>query len=307
MSLFGLLASSNYIIINRDVLKKVGLDAAVMLAELADEERYYEDTGKIMDGGWFFSTLTNIGARTGLSRWKQDRALEALKSCNLVEYSVKGVPPKRYFKLNQDGLQEIINGKPICKPLANQNVSHSQIDLQESNKLICENPTNRFVSHSQQRITNKRITTGEEEQSKENIKKKHSPAKLDAATTDASVLEVVSYLNEKANKNFGARSKSTEKFIKARLNDGATVEEMKAVIDRKVSQWKDDPKMNQFLRPKTLFNETNFESYRNESEPEQECSYMDLVKTIGGDGCDPGYDSGDADDGGDDLRKFFTS
>lgn len=77
------------------------------------------------------------------------------------------------------------------------------------------------------------------------------------------VQEVISYLNQKTGKNFGTKTKATVSHIKARLKDGFTVDDFKRVIDIKVSKWKNDPKMKDYLRPETLFG-TKFESYLNE-------------------------------------------
>ena len=41
------------------------------------------------------------------------------------------------------------------------------------------------------------------------------------------------------------------------------------MIDIKTSQWLNDKKMNIYLRPKTLFNASNFESYLNEIRKEE--------------------------------------
>ncbi|WP_051891641.1 conserved phage C-terminal domain-containing protein [Lysinibacillus sphaericus] len=77
-------------------------------------------------------------------------------------------------------------------------------------------------------------------------------------------IEIVNYLNQKANKNFKPNSSATKKLINARLNDGYTVEQFKKVIDLKVKQWLNNPDMQNYLRPSTLFNATNFENYCNE-------------------------------------------
>jgi len=78
--------------------------------------------------------------------------------------------------------------------------------------------------------------------------------------SDDTIGEVIRYLNERAGRNFRT-SKSNTKFVAARLKGGATLEQCKAVIDAKVAQWANDPKMAEYLRPETLFNETKFESY----------------------------------------------
>ncbi len=69
---------------------------------------------------------------------------------------------------------------------------------------------------------------------------------------------VIEYLNTTCNRNY---QKLDE--VKARLNDGATVEECIRVIDVK----KQDPYFIQnphFMRPKTLFKKSNFDDYLNQ-------------------------------------------
>lgn len=75
------------------------------------------------------------------------------------------------------------------------------------------------------------------------------------------IVEIVSYLNEKAGTEFRATSKDTQRHINARLGEGFTVEDFKLVIDKKVTEWK-GTNMAQYLRPQTLFG-TKFESYLN--------------------------------------------
>lgn len=76
-------------------------------------------------------------------------------------------------------------------------------------------------------------------------------------------IDIVEYLNEKANKNYKHNSDKTRRFIDARLNEGFTLEDFKKVIDNKCRSWLNDERMNQYLRPETLFG-TKFEAYLNE-------------------------------------------
>lgn len=73
-------------------------------------------------------------------------------------------------------------------------------------------------------------------------------------------IKIIDYLNEKAGTHFKPVD-SNIKFIKARLKD-YTEEDIKAVIDKKVKEWK-GTKMQPYIRPETLFNATKFESYIN--------------------------------------------
>ena len=74
--------------------------------------------------------------------------------------------------------------------------------------------------------------------------------------------EIVSYLNEKVGKNYKPTSKQIQRLISARMNEGFTLEDFKAVIDIKCAQWLHDAKMSEYLRPSTLFG-TKFEEYLN--------------------------------------------
>jgi uncharacterized phage protein (TIGR02220 family) len=77
---------------------------------------------------------------------------------------------------------------------------------------------------------------------------------------------IVEYLNAKLGSKYLTSGKKTKALIQARLNEGFTVDDFMRVIDKKVLKWKGDVKMEQYLRPETLFG-TKFESYLNEPEP----------------------------------------
>jgi len=77
-------------------------------------------------------------------------------------------------------------------------------------------------------------------------------------------VEPIVYLNQKANRSFDPKNESNQNLVKARYNEGRTLEQFKIVIDKKVAQWHDNDKMMAYLRPSTLFNKTNFENYLNE-------------------------------------------
>lgn len=74
--------------------------------------------------------------------------------------------------------------------------------------------------------------------------------------------EVIDYLNAKAGTMFKDQSKDTRSHIKARFDEGFTLDDFKTVIDKKVLEWKNTD-MAKYLRPATLFG-TKFESYLNQ-------------------------------------------
>lgn len=78
------------------------------------------------------------------------------------------------------------------------------------------------------------------------------------------VIAILDYLNSKAGRSYKP-VEANSKFILSRLNEGATVDDMKRVIDAKVSEWLNDATMNKYLRPATLFNAEKFAQYSGET------------------------------------------
>ena len=90
MSIIRLLASKNYITVNKDLIKKIGLKEAVLLGELASEYSYWEIQDKLEDG-YFYSTVDNIEENTTLSEYEQRKVMNKLKDMGIIEIKVKGL------------------------------------------------------------------------------------------------------------------------------------------------------------------------------------------------------------------------
>ena len=83
-----------------------------------------------------------------------------------------------------------------------------------------------------------------------------------------SCLEVLQFLNEKTGRRYQP-VKANINLIAARLREGATVTQCRQVIAKKCREWRDDPNQEIYLRPKTLFNATNFANYQGEVAPNE--------------------------------------
>lgn len=82
-------------------------------------------------------------------------------------------------------------------------------------------------------------------------------------TKETITKEIVEYLNIKTGKNFRPTTRVTKEKISARIDEGFTLDDMKKVVDIKILKWKGDSKMDDYLRPETLFG-SKMESYLNE-------------------------------------------
>ncbi|MCP1275474.1 conserved phage C-terminal domain-containing protein [Leuconostoc citreum] len=76
--------------------------------------------------------------------------------------------------------------------------------------------------------------------------------------------EIVDYLNEKTGSKYRSSGSKTKSLIKARTNEGFSLDDFKTVIEKKAKEWS-DTNMEKYLRPETLFG-TKFEGYLNEKQ-----------------------------------------
>src|SRR5690625_2721926 len=58
------------------------------------------------------------------------------------------------------------------------------------------------------------------------------------------IVEIVTYLNDMAGKKYRHTTRKTQSLIRARMNEGFTVDDFKKVIDIKVAEWKHDNNMS---------------------------------------------------------------
>lgn len=115
----------------------------------------------------------------------------------------------------------------------------------------------------EQQMNNKWTTNEQQMDTNKNVKNEKN-AKNDNRYS-SSTREIVAYLNEMTGSHYKPGTRKTQDLIKARMNEGFTVDDFKTVIWKKTKEWKNDPKMVKFLRPETLFG-NKFEGYLNQKE-----------------------------------------
>ena len=110
---------------------------------------------------------------------------------------------------------------------------------------------------------------------KEREKEKEKDIKKE--NRNAEIKSIIDYFNSVAGKNYKYTSKANRSHILARLKEGFTLDDFKAVIDKKTSEWKNDSKMEQYLRPETLFG-TKFEGYLNQSQKKKQEYKQEIIE-----------------------------
>lgn len=158
MGILQLISTSNFITVNKDLIKELGLEEAIMLGELASEYDYWNNKNEIEDG-YFYSTIENIEEKTTLTAYKQRKCLENLKNKGIIDIQIRGIPAKRYIKINEEKVIEIFNNK-LLKNLTTGCKKISQLEVKKlnGNNNIINNNINKNIKKEK----NKKRKTFEE-------------------------------------------------------------------------------------------------------------------------------------------------
>ena len=74
--------------------------------------------------------------------------------------------------------------------------------------------------------------------------------------------KIIDYLNKKTGQNLHSTTKSYQRLIKARWNEGYTLQDFKTVIDNKAFEWQ-GTEFWKYMVPRTLFASSHFDDYLN--------------------------------------------
>ena len=132
-----LLSSTAFIVLNKELARKVGLKGAVLLADLISKEEYFIANG--MTNGWFFNTEDNIEKDTTLTPYQQRNTLKKLIEQGFLETKRIGIPAKKHFKINQEQVMKFLNNLSLIKSttinknkeirITNNNISNRREDF----------------------------------------------------------------------------------------------------------------------------------------------------------------------------------
>ena len=118
MSILKLLASENYITVNKTLIKELGLEGAVLFGTLCSEYDLWSKQGKLKDGK-FFCSLEKIEELTTLSPYKQRKLLSELQEKGFLTVTLEGLPAMRYFELHEEQVINLFN-------VRSKKISHQQ-------------------------------------------------------------------------------------------------------------------------------------------------------------------------------------
>ena len=160
MNVLQLLASSNFLTVNMAIAKQVGNDAAILLAELASSQVYFERAGQLTEDGMFFETVDQVEEATNLSKYQQAKAIKKLEEVGVLRSKVRGVPAKRYFCIDGEKAAGLVDNKKsknltaggqktLPQEVKKLDRNYKRITIKENNKRIIKgSPVNNTVENS---------------------------------------------------------------------------------------------------------------------------------------------------------------
>ena len=100
--LLEVLNPTNTVSRNRLLSFAIGNAEAEIYNCLIAKHVYYNNQGKLHEGGWFYSTVKDLHLSSGYAEDAQKTAIRHLIKHGLIESELKGLPAKRYFRIIPD-------------------------------------------------------------------------------------------------------------------------------------------------------------------------------------------------------------
>lgn len=215
-------------------------------AALLNQMIYWSDRTSRKDG-YFYKSYNEWYEELHLTEYQVRRATKKLKSFGFVDTALKKAngAPTLHYKVDTKEVSEW-----ILKKLQNGNLRNFRMDSEETQESLTE-----ITTENTTEITNNNI--------------------LSPSSTAYPYKDVIDYLNQQTGKNYKSTTKKNQTVIRARTDEGFSLDDFKRVIDNKVAEWK-GTNMEKYLRPETLFG-TKFEGYLNQ---ELQPSGMDQLERM---------------------------
>lgn len=216
--------------------KEIGLNEAIMLQQM----HYWllKSANEFTGVKWFYKTLEEW--QTEFPFW----------SAMTIRRTLGSLEKQKIIKIGN------FNKKKFDK------TKWYTIDYQRVNRRCVQNEQTMCSNRTDGCVRNEQTYTREyTETTTENNVTEEKPLKV---VWTEETKHIIDYLNKRTGKKYSVKTKKTAQLIYKLLDNGFTVEDFERVIDIKCKQWLNNDKMNQYLRPRTLFSE-KFEDYLNEA------------------------------------------
>lgn len=189
MSILKLLASENYITVNKTLIKELGLEEAVLFGALCSEYELWKSQHKLKDNK-FYCTVERIEEITTLSVYKQRNAIANLKEKGLLSTTKEGIPAKRYFKIHEQAVNNLFisSDVKITPQLDTKITPQADVKFATSNNITSKN------NNSNKSFNNKLL----KEHSSENFELKSSSIQKSKQSRYSKIISLINDFTDNA-------------------------------------------------------------------------------------------------------------
>lgn len=234
--------------------KIVGLNEAIVLQQF---NYWLEKSNNIRDGyKWIYNSYSKWNEQFPFwSNATLRRTINSLEKQGFLitaNYNKAGFDKTKWYRINYERVSNASaqNEQTSCSKCANASAQNEQTN------------TNRLPETTTE--TNNNMSDNKSDQKE----------KVDYG-------KFIEWFNQKTGKRF-KNVESNRKIIRARINEGYSKSELAKVVEFKSKQWKDDPKMNAYLRITTIFAPSHFGNYLNEATGYSKSSNISTTTTSDG-------------------------
>lgn len=123
-----------------------GITGALMLSQALYWSKRTDD-----EDGWFYKTMEDWEAETGMTRSEQESARKRLVKAGVLEEKRQGVPCRLFYRVSYSAIAEGLDAEnqqsslqdsrtPVCRNPANKDAENPQASLQETSEQVCGKP-----------------------------------------------------------------------------------------------------------------------------------------------------------------------
>lgn len=106
--------SSDFWILNRSLVRKLGILPALWITHLIDKYQYFKKKDMLDKEGYFYNIQHYIEADTTLNSYQQTKIISELKEKGIISTKRRGLPARNYYKINIYNLINFVKNEETC-------------------------------------------------------------------------------------------------------------------------------------------------------------------------------------------------
>ncbi|WP_340610822.1 conserved phage C-terminal domain-containing protein [Xenorhabdus bharatensis] len=252
-----LLLKSRPLVVIPELATRLGLNEAIILQQIQYWLTETSSGVEVYGCRWIYNSVEKWQEQFPfLSVSTIKRALGNLKKLGVLrieQINKSSHDRTNYYAINYDHPLLADKVKMTSSNGANEDIRAGQNDLIDKGNLKHSNGSECAILNgsnwSDLTETTTEITTESTTESCQVLAEPDDPAR-----------QVLVYFNQITDSNY-RNGKTTMGYIRARLGEGYSVEDLMLITDYLTTKWRDDGKMRDYLRPKTLFGPENCTEY----------------------------------------------